>query len=39
MTATERIKVDKGNQIARLCAEVLEFPLPRATGLVWKTTA
>ena len=27
MTATERIKVDKGNQIARLCAEVLEFCL------------
>ena len=25
MTASERIKVDKGNQIARLCAEVLDF--------------
>ena len=27
MTATERIKVDKGNQIARLCAQILEFCL------------
>ena len=29
MTATERIKVDKGNQIAEICAQVLDFRVQR----------